>query len=176
MKALFLPLATAFGVVILMIGCSKPAPEPTTSAEKSAVGNGFQMALPSAFASKGFQQGGRCFIDRVNGQPVAAGNAVPANGMLTLVGWGIDVGNAAAPFVALELVPVNGSPNYYGPAQRATRPGLGDALKNPALDQAGLESAASLNGVPPGSYSLWILMGDGKTATRCDPTVLLDVK
>ncbi len=176
MTSLFVRLATILGVVILMSGCSKPAPEPTPSAEKGPVGNGYQMALPSAFASTGIQQGGRCFIDSFNGQPVVPRNEVPANGMLTLVGWSIDSGHAAAPFVALELLPQGGPPSYYAPAQRVTRPGLGQALKDPALDQAGFDSAASLNGVPPGSYLVKILVGDGKSATRCDPNLLLVVK
>ena len=174
MKTMCLPSAMIFGIAILMNGCSKP--EPAASVEKKAESSGYQLARPSAFASQNIQPGGRCFVDSFNGQPVSPRNEAAGNGTLAIDGWGIDSANTAAPLVAVELAPQGGGASYYAPAARATRPGLGQALKDAALDRAGLDSTASLAGVPAGSYSVEILIGDAKSASRCDPNLLLVVK
>ena len=54
---------------------------------------------------------------------------------------------------------------------------LGEALKDPALDNAALTSTASLVGVPHGSYLVKLLVGgENSAATRCDPRLLFVVK
>jgi hypothetical protein len=177
MKTIFITAASA--AMILLNGCSKtpePGAETKPAAEQRAGPDAYQAALPMSFASKDIQPGGRCFVDSFNGQTVSPRNEAPANEPLAVNGWAIDAAGTAAPFLAVELASMSVTQSYYAPARRATRSGLGQALNNPALDAAGLDSTAALNGVPPGSYSVKLLIGGDKSATRCDPNLLLVVK
>jgi hypothetical protein len=175
MKSLYAPLATAFTAMILASGCSDRTP-PAPASEQKSVGDAYQAALPSAFASKGIQLGGRCFVDDVNGQPVTLRNEVPRDRLLTIDGWVTDTAATAPRSVAVELASMGGTQSYYVPAHRVTRPGLGQALKNPALDEAGLQSTATLSGVAPGSYSVMLLVAGDQVANRCVPNVVVFIK
>jgi len=175
MKSLFLCLATAFAVIIVSSGCSDRAAQPAPAVEQKAAGDGYQTALPAAFISKAIQADGRCFVDDVNGQPPSAHYEVSGNRPLTIDGWVTGSAATVPPVVAVELAS-GGAQSYYAPAQRVNRPGLGQALKNPAFDQAGLQSTAALSGVAPGSYSVRLLAVGEQGANRCDPNVLVVIK
>ena len=176
MKTHLLPALTAVVVLELAAGCSSPAPEAGAGAEQKPSGDAYQTALPPAFSGHAIQTGGRCFIDSINGQHLVPRNEVAANGALNLDGWVLDGGNMAPPKVAVELASLTGGQSYYAPARRTNRPGLGDALKLPAADQAGLQSTASLNAVPPGLYAAKLLVGSDNATSQCDPNVVVLVK
>lgn len=167
---------------VAFTGCGKEPP----ASEKKADGGTFQSAVKSdgdpyqtnlleAFVSKDIQAGGKCFVDSFNGQLAKPKNEVFHNVALTIDGWAIDASGMAAKNVAVELAALDGSKKYYAPAQRSVRPGLGQALGNPALDNASLQSTASLNIVLPGQYSVRVIVGGDKTVNRCDPNILLVV-
>jgi hypothetical protein len=168
--------AIALLAMTLSNGCSQPSSKTSSAAKEKPIGDSYQSGRPSPFVGKILQTGGNCFIDSFNGQRTAPRNEVPGSGSLTVDGWAIDATRAAAPYVAIELAPLPAGQSYYAPAQHATRPGLGAALKNPELDRAGLVSTASLSSVPVGSYSIKVLTGSDTSATRCDPNLLLVVK
>lgn len=163
-------------------GCGKESTAPEKKADggtfQSAVrsaGDAYQTNLLEAFVSKDIQVGGKCFVDSFNGQLVKPKNEASHNVALTIDGWAIDASGIATKNVAVELAALDGSKKYYAPAQRTVRPGLGQALGNPTLDIAALQSTASLNIVSPGQYSVRLIVGGDKTVSRCDPNILLDV-
>jgi hypothetical protein len=172
---LWLMLSAAFTALILSIGCSKPETA-APKAEQKRADNKYRTELPAGFAAKTIQPGGRCWVDTFNGQRFAPRNEANGSGTLTLEGWAIDAKSAAPSLVAVELAPLESGQSYYAPAQRTVRPGLGEALKDPALDNAALVSTASLEGVRLGSYLVKLLVGGENSAARCDPRLLLVVK
>jgi len=175
-KSFFQPLPAALAIVLLLSGCSTKTPESGAVSEKTLAVEAYQAEPPPSFQSKSINSGGRCFVDTVNGQPVSRMNEVSGSDSLAIEGWAIGAESTPAPLVAVELESRNGKRNYYASAQRAVRPGLGQALKNPALDQAGLHSAASAAGVEQGLYSLRLLVGGESSAVSCDPNVLILLK
>jgi hypothetical protein len=172
---LWLMLSAALAALIFSTGCSKPETA-ASNAEQKPAGNRYRTELPAGFAAKTIQPGGRCWVDTFNGQRFAPRNEANGTGTLTLEGWAIDGNSAAAPLVTVELTSPDGGQSYYAPAQRAIRRGLGEALKDPALDNAALVSTASLEGVPHGAYLVKLLVGGENSATRCDPNLTLFVK
>jgi hypothetical protein len=167
-------LLVALTALVLSGGCSKPETVGPV-VEQNPAGGRFSAQLPTGFAGKNIQLGGKCWIDTFNGKKFSPQNEADRSGALTVDGWAIDGSSAAAPLVAVELAAPGGQ-SYYAPAQRATRAGLGEALKNPALDAAALASTASLADVPLGNYVVKLLVGDANSATRCEPGLSLLVK
>lgn len=167
---------------VAFTGCGKESPAPEKKADSGtfqsavkSVGDVYQTNLIEAFVSKDIKVGGKCFVDSFNGQLVKPKNEVIHNVSLTIDGWAIDASGIAAKNVAVELAALDDSKKYYAPAQRSVRPGLGQALGNPALDNAALQSTASLNIVSPGQYSVRLIVGGDKNVNRCDPNILLVV-
>lgn len=177
--------ATYVAVLIsgfVFTGCGKDSPatkktvaDDELKSDARSVADAYETNLLEAFVSKEIQNGGKCFVDSFNGQIVRPNNEVGRSGLLTIDGWAIDASSAAAKKLAVELAAVDGSKKYYAPAQGAVRPGLGKALGNPALDDAALQSTASLSNVSPGQYSVRLIVGDDKAVSRCDPNILLVV-
>ncbi len=168
--------SAAVAVIVFATGCSKPETAASSGAEKPAA-NRYQTQLPAGFGTKNLQSGGKCWVDTFNGKRFSAQNEADRSGTLTLDGWAIDGSGAAAPLVAVELsaTPLGGQ-SFYAAAQRTNRRGLGEALKNPALDSAALVSTASLSDVPQGTYVVRLLVGDANSVTRCEPGLGLLVK
>lgn len=173
-------ITTAAIALLFIGGCSKTdAPTPVGTAPgpaTSAVEDSYGIAIGTRLALSAAKDGGRCFVDSFNGQTVKPRNEVSKATPLTIDGWAVDAANNGSPLTVIELVALDGSKKYYGPAQRASRPGLGQALGKPDLDKAALQSTASLKDVNSGDYAIKIIVGDESAANRCDPNILLVVK
>jgi hypothetical protein len=131
--------------------------------------------VPPDFIASGATPGGDCNIDFL-GQPapgqfprVLAGETVP------IYGWAADLASAMPPSeVAFVLTDAAGV-KTYGALQIHDRPDLGIHFGNPELARTGIRAAIDSTGLPPGSYSLAILISAGERVLECDSRLTLTV-
>lgn len=152
-------------VILFAVGCGKQETE--RSATPTLAGN-WQTSLPAKFAGLSLKDGGSCFLDTVNG--VAAGPgpiAIKSGAPIAMVGW--DVPNLEAGTLGISFgIQLNAPTPYFSGAEGFVRPGLGAALKNPALDGGGFKLDSTPLNVPAGDYRVLFFAQSRSDLLRCD--------
>lgn len=158
-------------VFVLLVGCSQPqAPAPAAVQDSSAPATavGWEPALPSSLSSLTVKDGGACFLDAINGAAIPPGPIrLKAGTPVGLAGWAAADLKAGKVGSALAVQLHSANP-YFALAEGYARPGLGAALKNPALDAGGLRLNPLPLNPPAGDYRVLFLMQSGTDLLRCD--------
>lgn len=118
------------------------------------------LCTPSTTAS--------CALDKVGDVVATDVTPVKRDGTTPLVGWAGDADTSTVPPVILvELV--SATKKFYAPADRITkRPDVAEALKMPALVNAGYDLLTSFKDVDPGEYAVNVLQVNvAGTAITC---------
>ena len=153
----------------LSTGCGKEETATTQgSATQAALPGNWKAALPANVTGLTVKDGGACYLDMVNND--APGNApilVRSGLPMSLAGWVVADQTAGHTGSAL-WVQLNAVAPYFITADGYQRPGLGAALKNPALDAGGLKLDPSALNVPAGAYEVLFLAQSGNELVRCD--------
>lgn len=106
--------------------------------------------------------GGRCALDSVNGQEtdvVEVSRTRPAR----FSGWAASL--ASRPGIAILLV---GDANYALPTETlVNRPDVAEAISLPEGQVTDYQANADLRGAQPGSYSVHLLLDDGRNLVKC---------
>lgn len=153
----------------LATGCGKEeAAKTQVSPTPAALSGDWQTRLPPQFAGLTLKDGGNCSLDTVNGALAGAGPiSVKSGGSVAMVGW--EVADLQAGGLGTSLgVQLNAATPYFIAAEAFVRPGLGAALKNPALDGGGLKVDPTSLNVPAGDYRVLFLAQSDSQLLRCD--------
>ena len=162
-------------LVIAIAGCGDSNKTPQPSAAKSGtspivhVPPGFSERLPEELRSVAINGGGKCNLERVNGQVFANDPiAVPRTGELQFEGWIINEGAT----VAMEQVWIRASTGpkvlYSSTESGPKRPDIVTAFKSPNYEASGFKAFMDSSKQPAGDYSLTLIgLSQGK-AYMCD--------
>lgn len=174
MKAPSTQVIIAALAISILAGCAKKESEAPAGDESAATVASEVSAEAAPVVSSGVVQeyvpattspGGDCFLDAVNGGPVAGATAKIGQ-EASFGGWVSDTNNQV-PTTALFVL--EGSDKSYSVPLVAggERPDVAAALSNEALQSSGFNVIAKLDAVAPGEYSLAILLGADRAA-RCE--------
>jgi hypothetical protein len=126
-------------------------------------------------------EGGKCFIDTVNGALVSYYGKPPIVSMtrsrfLTMRGWAVDdeQSKSAPKDVSIRLD--SGGTSFAKAARRAIRLDLGIVFKDPVYEQGGFLLGGSLAGVPNGVYAIRVIQRVGDKELICNPNLTLDLR
>lgn len=163
----FIAISLTAIAILFSIGCGKQENASPVSATPASAGS-WQTSLPGKFAGFSLKDGGSCFLDTVNG--AAAGSspiAIKSGAPIAMVGW--DVANLETGTLGTSFgIQLNAATPYFIAAEGFVRPGLGVALKNPALDGAGFKLDSTTLNVPAGDYRILFFAQSGIDLLRCD--------
>jgi hypothetical protein len=154
--------------VLFSVGCGKPDGGATQVSAPPTLPGNWVTSLPPQFAGLSLKDGGSCFLDTVNGV-AASSNPIPikSGAPIAMVGW--DVANLEAGTLGtLFGIQLNAPTPYFIAAEGFVRPGLGAALKNPALDGGGFKLDSTPLNVPAGDYRVLFFTQSGNSLLRCD--------
>ena len=164
---------TAVWLIVIMkglsAGCGKEeTATPQVSSAPAALPGNWQTALPPKFAGLTLKDGGSCSLDTVNGALAGPGPIpVKSGASVAMVGW--EVANLQAGILGTSVgIQLNAATPYSIAAETFVRPGLGAALKNPALDGGGLKLDSTALNVPAGDYRVLFLAQSDNQLFRCD--------
>ena len=174
-------LASVF--VIAIVGCDKePPPEKTSFQNKESVvtAKAFQPALPVGLANlivSDAKVTGLCYLDSINASPASdAPTTVKSGATLSLAGWAVYDAKLAQLGSAFAVMLLSKQNSFYLTADSYNRKGLGVALGNEKLDDAGLVSEGILVDVPAGLYRVLFLTQSGNNLLRCDTGRTLNIE
>lgn len=134
----------------------------------------FSDAWPTELRGK-LVKNKRCFIDQVNGKPLAEQSINVRSGqMLSFSGWAFSEADGAQPNVYVQLV--GPALTYTALAQKRTaRPDVNQYFKLDVTWNTGFELEAVQN-IEPGEYRIEVLQPGKSGVAQCDKNLSLDIK
>lgn len=162
--------AVLLTLVVVIAGCGDSNKTPQPSAAKSGTAStvsvppGFSERLPEELRGVAIYGGGKCNLERVNGQVFANDPiAVPRVGELQFEGWIINDGAT----VAMEQVWIRASAGpkvlYSSTESGLKRPDIVIAFNSPNYETSGFKAFMDSSKQPAGDYSLTLIgLSQGK--------------
>jgi hypothetical protein len=154
----------------ILAGCAKEQKEASQAASEvaSASAAGWQSALPPALAAFAVKDGGACYLDAIDGAPIASNPIrIKSGSPVAMAGWA--VADLKAGVLGRSVgIQLNAATSYSIPAASYEREGLGEALKKPSLGGGGLMLNSTPLSIPAGYYRVLFLVQSGSDLLRCD--------
>jgi hypothetical protein len=159
-------------MVILAVGfavsCERREVAPAESSQTPTQPGRWQGTMPAEFKGLELRDGGACYLDAVNGAGIEDGpKVVKAGSAVSLAGWAVADVKAGRLGSAIGIQLNSATPYFIG-AETYVRPGLGAALKAPALDGGGVKLDSTPLNVPVGDYRVLFLIQSDRNLLRCD--------
>ena len=172
-----LPICTLLAVALSACseGATPPAAAPVEAVAAPNAGDAAVLAFrPLARGLPSDAPEVACALDTINEIPAAAEVAnLETGGEARFIGWIADAQlQVPTSFrIVLEGETVHGVDAIPG----TSRPDVAEALKSPALASSGFNVVAVLSDVPPGNYTVRLMLGDDVQAWRCNSTARVTV-
>jgi hypothetical protein len=162
-------------IVIIVGGCGDSSKAPQDAASKSGtaatvpVPAGFSERLPDELRSVAIEGGGKCNLERVNGQVfLNEAIVVPRSGELQLEGWIINQSGTAS-MERIWLRASAGSKVLYSSTEAGLkRPDIVTAFGSPSYEASGFSAQMDSSKQPGGDYSLTLIGLSKGRAYMCD--------
>ena len=150
------------------VGCGKEEPAASQPSLTPPLTGNWQATMPAKFAGLSVKDGGACYLDAVNAGAIGDGPFLIKSGsQLSLAGWAVADLKAGRLGSAVG-VQLHAATPYFIAAESYVRPGLGAALKSPALEGGGFKLDATPLNVPAGDYRVLFLIQSDHDLLRCD--------
>ncbi|BAO87199.1 hypothetical protein [Caballeronia cordobensis] len=145
--------------------------------ERASAFNAGLLTMPASVPIRmadPYRHGGHCSLDSVNGQPAPTSTLrVSRQAPLRVAGWAF---NDVRMPDETNFVLATSAVQYRAPvARRTLRPDVAEYFKIPSLVDAGYDGDLNLQGVPNGTYDVYILMRIKTAVTMCHPGQKLQI-
>lgn len=159
-----------------LAGCSATETPPSISPDDAAqsaapAGNAPLATVPAWMSSAAADASLVCYLDVVEGAPAGDnGWRAGAGDAIRIAGWAVETGTTAQRAGAIRLHSLApGGADVYFAAERSERADVSAAPQFTAAppSNAGLTSSIRLDGVTPGPYEIFYVIGDAGKAVAC---------
>lgn len=159
-----------------LAGCSASETPPSMSPEAAAksaepAGSAPLATVPAWMSSAAADAALVCYLDVVEGAPAGDnGWRAGAGDAIRIAGWAVETGTTAQRAGAIRLHSLApGGADVYFAAERSERADVSAAPLFAATppSMAGLTSSLRLEGVAPGPYEIFYVIGDAGKAVAC---------